>query len=65
MSTEIKPWAVLDADGLVINVVLWDGETEWNAGAQVIELVGHAGVGIGWKWNGTTFNDERTEEYPE
>jgi hypothetical protein len=59
MSTEIKAWAVLDADNLVINVVLWDGESDWNPDAQTIELTDHAGVGIGWKWNGTTFDDVR------
>jgi hypothetical protein len=59
MSTEIKPWAVLNNEGLVVNVVLWDGQSDWNPDAQTVDLSDHAGVGIGWKWNGTIFDDVR------
>jgi hypothetical protein len=59
MSTKIKSWAVLNNEGLVVNVVLWDGQTDWNPDAQTVDLSDHAGAGIGWKWNGTTFDDVR------
>lgn len=32
MNAEPKPYVVLDADGEVVNVVLWDGVTDWHPG---------------------------------
>ena len=32
MNAEPTSYIVLDADGAVVNVVLWDGRTEWHPG---------------------------------
>lgn len=44
-------YAVVDAVGNVINVVLWDGKTNWNPpeGATAIKING-SGAGIGWTY---------------
>ena len=44
------------ATGLIVNVVLWDGEALWNPGEgfDVIPL-GNSGAGIGWTYSGGTF----------
>jgi len=32
MNAEPNPYVVLDADGEVVNLVLWDGVTDWHPG---------------------------------
>lgn len=52
----MENYAVIDVNGLVVNVVLWDGVSEWTPGAglRAIPNVGQQGS-IGDTWNGTTF----------
>lgn len=38
-------------NGLVINVVLWDGEEPWHPGDDVSAIDCPDEVGIGWLWN--------------
>lgn len=55
----VKTWAVLDNDGIIANTVAWDGETDWFNNQQLIDLADWPGVGIGWKWTGSSFIDVR------
>lgn len=51
-------YAIVDEDGLVINVVEWDGnDDEWNPPEDhiAVSCTGIAGVGPGATFNGTTF----------
>lgn len=43
-------YALINTDGLVVNVTVWDGKTEWQPleGLQAIPLEGNAG--IGWSY---------------
>lgn len=41
-------YAVVDVDGLVTNVILWDGEAEFECSEELIELEGDSLVGPGW-----------------
>jgi len=45
---EPKRYAMIDADGTVYNVVMWDGETPWPNDADV--LVQSDDAGIGWRF---------------
>lgn len=38
-------------DGKVVNVVLWDGETDWNPGDDFTAIDCPDDVGIGWTWD--------------
>ena len=42
-------YAVIDGDGLVVNTIIWDGESEWSPpeGHQVVGLSTDSSVGIG------------------
>jgi len=59
-------YAVIDAVGNVINVVLWDGETDWSPpeGATVIKING-SGAGIGWTYKDGDFIQPTTPAIPE
>jgi hypothetical protein len=46
-------WAIV-TNGLVTNLVLWDGVTPWHESTNAV-AVGDQPVDIGWAWNGTTF----------
>ena len=58
-------WAVVDSDGLVTNVVLWDGVTEWHPGPglTVVNLAGSS-AGPGWTYDGSTFSPPPTTSEP-
>jgi len=45
-------YALVDADGLVANVVEWDGETEWAAPDGLIAVEADVAVSIGWRRTG-------------
>ncbi|EKS5466246.1 hypothetical protein QB691_000112 [Escherichia coli] len=63
----MKEWAVVE-NGIVVNVVLWDGISEWHAGEdqEVIEVVGDSQAGIGWTYSGGEFvPPPELEVYPE
>lgn len=60
MSDEIvKSWAVIGDAGIVVNAVVWDGESVWPHDQQLIDLTNWPGVGVGWKWTGSSFVDVR------
>jgi hypothetical protein len=42
-------------DGIVINVVEWDGSTPYALSDQLVSLADHPEVGIGWSYDGSTF----------
>lgn len=49
--------ALVDADGVVVNIVLWDRISEWSpeAGLVVIEA-GNAAVDVGWTYSDGMFH---------
>lgn len=49
--SDVKRYAHMDGD-LVTNVSLWDGETEWEPGCEIVELPDGSGVGPGWTRSG-------------
>jgi len=54
----MKTWAHV-VDGKVINVSLWDGETDWTTAEQIVEIPEDSHAGIGWDWDGKEFIDNR------
>jgi hypothetical protein len=44
----IKRYAEIEND-LIVNVSVWDGETIWETGKEIIELPDDSLMGIGWK----------------
>lgn len=42
-------YAILDDDGFVVNVILWDGESEYDPDGNLRLLPDDSGVGIGWQ----------------
>lgn len=41
-------------DGVVFNVAVWDGESAWEPGCEVVDITG-VYAGVGWSWDGNTF----------
>ncbi len=59
--SDVKTYAVIDAEtNIVVNAILWDGESEWTppAGTYVQSLEGTE-AGIGWKFENNEFVDVR------
>jgi hypothetical protein len=52
--SDIKRWAHIENE-TVTNVSLWDGETPWNPGCEVVELPDDSPVGPGWTRQGNEF----------
>lgn len=50
-------YAVVE-NGSVINVVVWDGVSEWAPpdGAIAVDIPDDVPVGIGWLYDGSTFS---------
>ena len=50
-------YALVDSDGLVVNAIVWDGETEYNApgGLTVVAVPDGVGAGPGWTYDGTNW----------
>jgi hypothetical protein len=48
--SKAKRYAHMDGD-TVTNVSLWDCETPWEAGCEIVELPEGSGVGPGWTRN--------------
>lgn len=46
---------LLIRDNRVVNVVVWDGETPWDAPADCELLEAPDGVGVGFTWDGTVW----------
>ena len=44
-------------DSVVVNVVLWDGGTEYTIDGELVHLDDESPVSIGWLYDGSTFTD--------
>ena len=51
-----KTYAVIQ-EGKVVNVVIWDGESDWSDSANAVEITDSAG--IGWDYANGKFTDNR------
>lgn len=51
-----RTWALI-ANGVVENIVVWDGESAWSPppGCTLVEVTGTA-TGPGWTYDGATFS---------
>ena len=49
---ENRNYLVVDESGEVVNIILWDGETQYDPGEGRTVLVQPEGVGIGWRRDG-------------
>lgn len=58
-------YAVVNASGLVINVIMWDGESVWTPpeGCYPVPL-GDTGAGIGWTYKDGEFIEPPAPEIP-
>ena len=45
----------------VVNVSLWDGETEWNPAEELVEIPEGINAGIDWDYINGEFVDNRPE----
>ena len=59
-------WAVVE-NGLVVNTIVWDGESEWlpPEGTTLVSLAEHPYVGIDWDYVDGEFVDNRTSDEEE
>jgi hypothetical protein len=50
-------WALVDADGSVTGVILWDGQTEYTApdGLTLVKVPDGVRAGPGWTYDGTNW----------
>ena len=53
-----KVFAVIEA-GIVVNVVIWDGETEWPHEGEAVLIPESSSAGIGWDYIDGEFVDNR------
>jgi len=62
---DVNDYAVINIDGKITNVVLWDGGSEWNPpdGSTAIKING-SGAGIGWTYSEGFFTPPPTPEVP-
>ena len=60
----MNKYAILDEYGTVINVVLWDGISEFNVNG-LIEITNIPGVGIGWSYIDDIWISPPQEETPD
>ena len=51
-------------DGVVVNVSLWDGESDWTPAEEIVEIPEGSSAGIGWDWDGKKFTDNRPQDNP-
>jgi hypothetical protein len=49
-------------DGLVVNVSVWDGESDWTPQGEVVEIPEGEIVGIGWSYLDGKFTAPDQEE---
>jgi hypothetical protein len=52
-------------EGKVVNVSLWDGETQFTPDEELVEIPEGTTAGIGWDWDGKKFTDNRSSETSE
>ena len=50
-------YAQINADGLVVNAIVWDGQTEYTPadGLTVVAVPDGVGAGPGWTYDGTNW----------
>jgi hypothetical protein len=55
-------YALIDNTGLVVNVVVWNGKSDWQPpeGQQLVEL--SDGAGIGWTYSDGVFTPPLVED---
>ncbi|EHW2953864.1 TPA: hypothetical protein ACHY19_003821 [Escherichia coli] len=41
-------------NGVVVNIAVWDGESEWNP-SDGVAVLAEEGVGVGWSYDGKKF----------
>jgi hypothetical protein len=59
-SQVLKSYAHVE-NGIVVNVSVWDGESDWTPLEEIIEIPEGVTAGIGWSWTGEKFVDDRPE----
>lgn len=62
----MRTYALVNATGLVENVTLWDGSSDWTPpeGLSAVRLT-TVGVGIGWSYDGSAFSPPEPDPAPE
>jgi hypothetical protein len=56
--SEVKHWAMIDSNNLVINIIDWDGESDWSPpqGTTIIDLTNYEiAPSIGWTYENGAF----------
>ena len=50
-------YALINADGLVVNAIVWDGQTDYTPadGLTVVAVPDDVGAGPGWTYDGTNW----------
>ena len=50
-------YALVNTDGLVVNAIVWDGQTEYTPadGLTVVAIPDGVGAGPGWTFDGTNW----------
>ena len=56
---------LLVRDDRVVNVVVWDGVEPWDRPGDVEVLEAPDGVGVGFTWDGITWNAPPPPVYPD
>lgn len=52
----IERWAMVDGNGIVVNVCNWDGDLfTWQPPEGITMVRAGDDVGIGWTWDGQTW----------
>lgn len=54
----LKSYALV-AQGKVVNVCLWNGESEWSPEGEVVLIPEGSSAGIGWDYTNGKFVDNR------
>jgi hypothetical protein len=58
----IHRYAQVNADGLVVNMVLWDGETQFDSEFLLVKAPDEANIGWGWDGNDWVIPEPPTPE---
>jgi len=54
---EVGDYALIGEDGIIFNVVIWDGVGDIFDDYNCIRLPKDSRIGIGWYWDGKEFSD--------
>jgi hypothetical protein len=49
-------------NGKVVNVSVWDSESDWTPDEEIVEIPEGSHAGIGWDYDDTKFIDNRPSE---